>query len=153
MIGDGYCNDETNNRHCNFDGGDCCNTCISTLFCSDCKCLTGNDGEEISYPLIGDGYCHDEINNFECNYDGGDCCVNVKTDYCSECNCHTNGTMNALCSSGFPPSTVGDGYCNDEINIEECLFDGLDCCDNLHHTIDTTLCTQCICHGRFIRAR
>ena len=25
LVGDGYCNDETNNIHCAFDGGDCCN--------------------------------------------------------------------------------------------------------------------------------
>ena len=24
MIGNGYCNDQTNNVECNFDGGDCC---------------------------------------------------------------------------------------------------------------------------------
>ena len=29
----------------------------------------------------------------------------------------------------FTTFTVGDGYCNDENNIKECLFDGQDCCD------------------------
>ena len=24
LIGDGFCNDETNNADCNYDGGDCC---------------------------------------------------------------------------------------------------------------------------------
>ena len=84
MIGDGYCNDETNNIHCAFDGGDCCYVCVSTSFCDDCKCLTGNAREEINYPLIGDGYCHDETNNVDCNYDGGDCCGScVLTQHCS----------------------------------------------------------------------
>ena len=62
MVGDGYCNDETNNIHCDFDGGDCCYSCVSTLFCTDCKCLTGNPEKEINHLLIGDGFCHDEIN-------------------------------------------------------------------------------------------
>ena len=74
MVGDGYCNDETNNIHCDFDGGDCCYSCVSTLFCTDCKCLTGNSEKEINYLLIGDGFCHDEINTADCNYDDGDCC-------------------------------------------------------------------------------
>ena len=74
---------------------------------------------------------------------------------------------------------VGDGICQDEYNIEECLFDGLDCCawpdiisnpggsgiifdhDNAMTTIvstgytptfnlDTSECTECVCHGRLI---
>ena len=73
MVGDGYCNDETNNIHCDFDGGDCCYSCVSTLFCTDCKCLTGNPEKEINHLLIGDGFCHDEINTADCHYDGGDC--------------------------------------------------------------------------------
>ena len=63
LVGDGYCNDETNKRQCDFDGGDCCYSNVSTAFCSDCKCLTGDKGVEINRPLIGDGYCHDETNN------------------------------------------------------------------------------------------
>ena len=29
MVGNGYCNDETNTAECNFDGGDCCSHCGS----------------------------------------------------------------------------------------------------------------------------
>jgi hypothetical protein len=30
-IGDGYCDDDFNNKHCNYDGGDCCErSCVST---------------------------------------------------------------------------------------------------------------------------
>ena len=37
---------------------------------------------------IGDGYCDDENNNAGCGFDGGDCCgSDVKTAYCSECQC------------------------------------------------------------------
>ena len=28
LVGNGFCNDETNNFKCNFDGGDCCGLCI-----------------------------------------------------------------------------------------------------------------------------
>ena len=37
---------------------------------------------------IADGDCDDETNNAGCGYDGGDCCgPDVKTAYCSECQC------------------------------------------------------------------
>ena len=37
-IGDGYCDDETNNAGCNFDGGDCCGIAVDTQYCTDCIC-------------------------------------------------------------------------------------------------------------------
>ena len=102
MIGDGYCNDETNNAHCNYDGGDCCGTCVATDHCSECECLGGVKGNGASNVLIGNGYCNDELHNVECRYDGGDCCPK--------------------------PNLVGNGICNDETNIGTCSFDGGDCC-------------------------
>ena len=37
---------------------------------------------------IGDGWCEDENNNAGCGFDGGDCCgPDVKTSYCSACEC------------------------------------------------------------------
>ena len=38
--------------------------------------------------------------------------------------------------------TLEDGYCDDENNIEECFFDGGDCCGT---NVDTFLCTVCEC--------
>ena len=38
MIGDGKCNDETNNADCNYDGGDCCLSDIKTSKCLECAC-------------------------------------------------------------------------------------------------------------------
>ena len=35
LVGDGFCNEETNNAICNFDGGDCCGVCVNTDHCSD----------------------------------------------------------------------------------------------------------------------
>jgi hypothetical protein len=52
LVGNGFCNDETNNPDCNHDGGDCCP----------------------NSNMVGNGVCNDETNNPECNYDGGDCC-------------------------------------------------------------------------------
>ena len=45
LVGDGYCNDETNNLDCSFDGGDCCGPCINNEFCSECQCHIGNFSE------------------------------------------------------------------------------------------------------------
>ena len=38
LIGDGMCNDETNNADCNYDGGDCCLSDIKTNKCLECAC-------------------------------------------------------------------------------------------------------------------
>ena len=43
-----------------------------------------------------------------------------------------------------PPSLVGNGYCNDEANIEECGFDGGDCCGSC---INSDYCVDCACLG------
>ena len=65
LVGNGVCNDESNNADCNFDGGDCTPT-TTTGGC--------NSG------WIGDNYCDDINNNMGCSYDGGDCCgCNVNT--------------------------------------------------------------------------
>ena len=38
--------------------------------------------------FIGTGWCDDVNNNAGCGFDGGDCCgPDVKTAYCSECQC------------------------------------------------------------------
>ena len=39
LVGNGFCNDETNNPDCNYDGGDCCLMNVNTDSCSDCNCL------------------------------------------------------------------------------------------------------------------
>ena len=38
-VGDGYCDDITNNPICNYDGGDCCLSNIQTTYCNECQCL------------------------------------------------------------------------------------------------------------------
>ena len=87
-IGDGYCDDETNNVGCLFDGGDCCGSATNTQYCTLCICY-----EDINcaapIDMIGNGICNDEANIESCSYDGGDCCVAcINKDVCSECICH-----------------------------------------------------------------
>ena len=37
---------------------------------------------------IGDGFCDDDNNNEYCGYDGNDCCLeDLKTNYCTICQC------------------------------------------------------------------
>ena len=43
MVGDGICNDETNNLECNYDGGDCCGPALS------CKYLLNQSNDTILY--------------------------------------------------------------------------------------------------------
>ena len=40
MIGNGHCNDKTNNPTCNYDGGDCCLSSPNTDHCTECLCAT-----------------------------------------------------------------------------------------------------------------
>ena len=54
-MGNGYCNDETNNLECNYDGGDCClGSGLDTQYCTECQCLYG-DGEGIFYTAYFQG--------------------------------------------------------------------------------------------------
>ena len=141
MIGNGFCNDETNNAEGNYDGGDCCGTGVNTDLCSDCKCYkVPCSAGIVLHPMVGDGLCNDEANHPECNYDGGDCCgACVVKQYCSDCECLSgdyagNGVLKS-------PS-IGDGICHDENNIAACEFDGGDCCGT---SVNTEHCTECIC--------
>jgi hypothetical protein len=126
LVGNGFCNDATNIAECDYDGGDCCGYCVITEDCEDCACL-GLTSDDITNPLVGNSLCNDETNNLNCNYDGGDCCgYKINSEYCTECTCFHNET----CLAGLTHAFVGDGVCNDETNIAECDYDGLDCCLN-----------------------
>ena len=102
MVDNGFCNDETNIGACNYDGGDCCGSCVVTEYCLTCDCLGGLSTDEIVNPLIGNGICNEQTNNIECDHDGGDCCPN--------------------------PNLVGNGFCNDQTNIAACNYDSGECC-------------------------
>ena len=43
--------------------------------------------------------------------------------------------------------TVGDGNCDDLMNVAECNYDGGDCCGN---NVTYGNCSACICHYNFI---
>jgi len=84
----------------------------------------------------------------DCNFDGGDCCgCNVKTDYCTECECLDEDytTEETPCPGicTFEHSYyIGDGYCDDGANNLDCNFDGGDCCGP---NVITNYCAECEC--------
>ena len=89
-----------------------------------------------------------------CNYDGGDCClVSVNTSRCSECVCY----LKEFCSF-VNHAMVGDGFCNDDLNIPECDYDQGDCClSNLEKSFlspltSTNTCSEselCFCKSLY----
>ena len=140
LIGDGYCNDETNNRHCAFDHQDCCgSSCVIKERCERCECLTGIDpNNKIANVLVGNGFCNDETNSEDCNFDGGDCCGSCKlTGFCKVCECVNTTAVNSI--NPLP----GNGVCNDESNIPSCNYDNFECCGPYVGKID---CVHCQCH-------
>ena len=50
-VADGFCDDFTNNKECDFDGGDCCNSESNHQFCKKCLCLTEGNQLQIEYNL------------------------------------------------------------------------------------------------------
>ena len=138
LVENGFCNDLTNNKKCNFDGGDCCVN-IKTDYCSECTCYLEEMCETGLHPSVGDGICNDETNIDKCNFDEGDCCGNGNKNFCVDCTCFIQDT----CNAGFPPPSVGDGFCNDENNYPECQYDGGDCCVN----VNKEYCLDCFCYG------
>ena len=139
MVGNGFCNDETNNPDCNYDGGDCCVGNANTNPCSECVCHLIETCAAGYHPLVGNGFCNDDANIAECDYDGGDCCgYNITSEHCTECICFHQET----CLAGIHP-LVGNGFCNDDTNIAECNYDGGDCCVN----VNTDSCYDCNCLG------
>ena len=64
----------------------------------------------------------------------------MKKQDCTNCTCLNGDSVNETTYNVL----VGDGFCNDETNIEDCMFDGLDCCGP---NIRTDLCLDCLCHG------
>ena len=64
--------------------------------------------------------------------------TNLITDRCSNCTCYSQET----CAAGILPPSVGDGYCTDVTNIQQCNFDGGDCC---LLEVNTDYCLNCSC--------
>ena len=100
--GNGFCDDNNNVPECNYDGGDCCGSCVNKEFCSTCACLDGGSGNGISQ-YVGDGYCDDGYNNVGCQFDGGDCCNNNNNGWDSYCTVIYNhaSLINIICLTYF----------------------------------------------------
>merc|ERR1712032_1121118 len=152
--GDGNCDDDNNNKGCDYDGGDCCAKSlgrpVSKDYCKECKCLDPNPKPPTPSPCgepkyKGDGNCDDENNNEGCEFDGGDCCTKsvggtVKKDYCKECKCLDPNPKPSPCGA---PDYKGDGNCDDENNNADCEFDGGDCCTkSVGGTVKTDYCKE-----------
>ena len=72
-------------------------------------CLDPLDRKPACFPesVLGNGYCNDWVNTAACDFDKGDCCGdNVKTDYCTVCEC----LETEVCS------LAGNGKCDDSAN-------------------------------------
>ena len=157
--GDGFCDDEGNIVECNFDNGDCCLPFINNLYCLECFCYQDNSQHGIyetttatdntyttcsssMLEYIGDGYCDDSANIPVCNFDQGDCCLEpIQDQYCIECQCVEFNITDCPTDLYY---LVNDGVCQDISNIEECAWDGGDCCQLL--PISLLNCYDCECH-------
>ena len=114
-VGNGICNDETNIRDCNFDGGDCCGTCVNSKYCSECECIGKNSGNIVN-AFLDNGLCEDELNHGDCMFDGFDCCgydltndgdyddyfeiAPGDTSFCTECLCKGTHKFQKSCAKG-----------------------------------------------------
>ena len=139
LLGNGYCNDETNNVENNYDGGDCCGYDVNTENCIVCGCYHEETCLARVHPLVGDGYRNDLTNIAACNYDNGDCCGScVIKKHCSDCKC-----LKEVSDIDYSNALLGDGICSDETNTAACSYDGGDCCG---HNVNTDHCLQCKCY-------
>ena len=59
-MGNGVCNEQTNNIICEFDGGDCCDP-LSYYLCEDCPCYPDTDVTSKSECIFGPKICGNTI--------------------------------------------------------------------------------------------
>jgi hypothetical protein len=104
----------------------------------------------------GDGFCDDANNNGGCSWDGGDCCGSTgkpnQMKFCKSCKCldctnvcpaDKTGKARKTCGSS---TYLGDGFCDDNLNIAACKFDGGDCCPSADKSADwKDYCQECKC--------
>eukprot|EP00904_Undaria_pinnatifida_P003224 jgi/Undpi1/12902/HiC_scaffold_7.g02568.m1 len=151
-LSDGFCDFDTNNLSCAYDGGDCCAcTCVNgTYACgsNEFNCLDSACPDEDPSPYadcavrsdwLGDGFCDPEANNLACLYDGGDCCACSCVDgplYPCGWNgfdCNDISCLDLAAAIEYPTCagnilTIGDGLCTADNNNAPCGYDGGDCC-------------------------
>ena len=168
-IGNHICQDEFNIDQCGLDGYDCCSPLSDFSQCTQCKCKLPYRPEntthieaivqdllEVEYPdcphpeYIGDMFCDDVTNIQGCNYDGGDCCDPYSFFFlCHHCVCFHMPKPEVFIDYEPPKrcefnqkSRIANGICEDDVNVEQCEFDGGDCCNpdsNIY------FCNDCLC--------
>ena len=129
LLGDGFCNQELNNKDCEFDRGDCSGT--------------GTENKKCAKDNPPNNKCDDEFNSPECLWDNGECCGKADLTYCEECLCKdpANKERREITKCAFPVFK-GNGKCDDANNIPECEWDGGDCCSCF---VEQGFCTECAC--------
>ena len=148
-IGDMFCDDVSNTKGCNYDGGDCCDPYSFFFMCHHCVCFNMPNLDVFGEGFIDDeppkrceskqksrianGICEDDVNVEECDYDGGDCCSqDSNINFCDDCLCiqpHNEVTEEWVSQCPWYPWLVGDGNCDDFLNHQGCYHDKGDCCD------------------------
>ena len=89
-VGDGICDDTTNNKKCNYDGNDCCEGTYGVCYKCLCHLTKETHREEsnlfanCSKFMIGDGHCDWWNDNELCQFDGGDCATTTTTTLAPE---------------------------------------------------------------------
>merc|ERR1712048_228191 len=161
-VGDGNCDDNNNNKGCEYDGGDCCAKSVKggkvqETYCPKCECIDPayqeqSTGKKCGLPSYkGDGNCDDENNHKGCAYDGGDCCPKtvpggkVSEKYCTKCACVDPDNQGK--NTCGVPDYKGDGNCDDENNNKGCAYDGGDCCPKTvaGGQVKKKYCSKCAC--------
>ena len=61
----------------------------------------------------------------------------------------TTTTENPFCQHNTV--WIGDGQCDDILNIESCNYDGGDCCLSANK-VDVSFCVECFCHTTELKA-
>ena len=79
--------------------------------------------------LAADGVCDDENNFKACNFDGGDCCLTpLNRSRCLYCLCTDMHHPNHCRSFYDYKTTLGNGWCDPNLNHKFCHYDMGDCC-------------------------
>ena len=140
-VGDGWCDDFSNNVQCNFDGGDCCSNDVKTDWCIDCLCLEPGLSTIQSTTLSTTVTANPPTAFTTNNYPGEFYlyCLSFNLRKCKTSVLSNNLTLDCPTQYQF---WIGDGYCDDESNVIGCGFDGGDCC---LQTVATDFCTECKC--------
>ena len=126
---------------CGSYGYDCRdpNACENTGECEEPD-PGGPDADGCTQDWLQDGYCDADNNSEACAFDGGDCCPSTcLPDLAYDCGaagwdctdpnaCENTGECDPVptCVDNW----MGDGWCDEQNNVEECGYDDGDCCES-----------------------